>query len=125
LRKHGRPVDLKTLRQSVGDIHKRPAAPCDPPPTRQRAEAKAVIQQLERPSSLSARTGQARKTLAHYASQRPTILPKIGSEKGDANGSQLGSSAVSDKTDLTFRRSLLRARLTYCDWPCRVASAKT
>jgi hypothetical protein len=28
LKKHGRPVDLKTaLRQSVGDIEKRPAAP--------------------------------------------------------------------------------------------------
>jgi hypothetical protein len=60
-----------------------------------------------------------------YASQRPTMLPKIGSANGDAIGSQLGSSAASCKTDLTFRRLLLRSRLTYWDWLCRVASAKT
>jgi hypothetical protein len=36
----------------------------------------------------------------HYASQRPTILPKIGSANGDANGSQLGRSTGSRKTVL-------------------------
>jgi hypothetical protein len=48
---------------------------------------------------------------ARYASQRPTILPKIGSANGDANGSQLGSSTGSDNTALKLgRRSPLRAR---------------
>jgi len=88
------------------------------------ARAEAVIQRWNDPLAL-VRTGQMRETLAHYASQRPATLPKIGSANGDANGSQLGRSAVSCKTDLTFKRSLLRARLIYWDWLCRVASAKT
>jgi hypothetical protein len=74
---------------------------------------------------IKAESGQTQETLAHYASQRPTMLPKIGSAYGDANGSQWGSSAVSCKTDLTFKRLLLCARLTYWDWLCCVASAKT
>ena len=48
-----------------------------------------------------------------YTSQRPTMLPKIGSTNGDANGSQWGSSAGSGETVLKLgRRSLLRARST-------------
>src|SRR5271154_5594784 len=59
------------------------------------------------------KSGQTLETLAHYASQRPTILPKIGSANGDATGSQLGSSASSGKTVLNLgRRSPLRARGT-------------
>src|ERR1700722_4661334 len=57
-----------------------------------------------------------------YASQRPTILPKIGSANGDANGSQLGRSTGSRKTVLKLdRRSPLRARSTEGNWLCHVA----
>jgi hypothetical protein len=63
---------------------------------------------------------------SRYASQRPTILPKIGSANADANGSQLGSNTGCDKTALKLsRRSPLRARSMEGGWLCRVASAKT